>query len=284
MSNSRPDFPRSDSISTAAEAGRNAPEASRSEWRAAAPSRESYLDSLNSRQREAVETLDGPVLVLAGAGVGKTRVLTTRIAHLMSTGRARGHDILAVTFTNKAAAEMRARLETLTGFREITPWMGTFHSIGAKLLRRHAELVGLRPNFTILDTDDQLRLLKQVMKDAEIDEKRWPARAIAAQIDSWKNRGLAPDQAPRSEAAAFANGKGAAVYREYQDRLKALNAVDFGDLLVETLRLLRDNSDLARTLPAPFSLYPGRRISGHQPSCNICGCACSPPAITTSAA
>jgi DNA helicase-2/ATP-dependent DNA helicase PcrA len=248
MSKSRAEFSRSDSVSTGAEAGPNAPPGGSG----APPSRGGYLASLNARQREAVETLDGPVLVLAGAGVGKTRVLTTRIAHLMATGRARGHEILAVTFTNKAASEMRTRLETLTGFREITPWMGTFHAIGAKLLRRHAELVGLKPNFTILDTDDQLRLLKQVMKDADIDEKRWPARAIAAEIDGWKNRGLAPADAPRSEASGLANGKGAALYLDYQTRLKALNAVDFGDLLLETLRLLRDNAELVELYQRRF--------------------------------
>src|ERR1700683_4061683 len=136
-----------------------------------------YLEGLNDEQRRAVETLDGPVLVLAGAGVGKTRVLTTRIAHLLAVGRARGQELLAVTFTNKAAREMRERIEVLTGLHDGLPWMGTFHSIGAKLLRRHAELVGLRPNFTILDTDDQLRLLKQILKAENIDEKRWPARA-----------------------------------------------------------------------------------------------------------
>ena len=220
--------------------------------RSPAEPRARYLENLNPAQLDAVETLDGPVLVLAGAGVGKTRVLTTRIAHLIATGRARGYDILAVTFTNKAAREMQARLETLTGIREIAPWMGTFHSIGAKLLRRHAELVGLKPNFTILDTDDQLRLLKQIMKDADVDEKRWPPRSIASQIDAWKNRGLTPAEAPRNEAVSIANGKGGAIYLEYQTRLKALNAVDFGDLLLETLRLLRDNPDLAEQYQRRF--------------------------------
>jgi DNA helicase-2/ATP-dependent DNA helicase PcrA len=203
-----------------------------------------YLDGLNPEQRRAVEALDGPVLVLAGAGVGKTRVLTTRIAHLLATGRARGHEILAVTFTNKAAREMRERIETLTGILDGLPWMGTFHSIGAKILRRHAELVGLKPNFSILDTDDQLRLLKQALIAADIDEKRWPARALAHQIDAWKNRGLVPDQVPVGESAAFANGAGRALYKAYQERLKTLNAADFGDLLLETLRLFREHSDV----------------------------------------
>ena len=212
--------------------------------RARAPVRAQYLDSLNPEQRRAVETLDGPVLVLAGAGVGKTRVLTTRIAHILSLGRARGQEILAVTFTNKAAREMRVRVEALTGFPDGLPWMGTFHSIGAKLLRRHAELVGLKPNFTILDTDDQLRLLKQLLKAENIDEKRWPARALAGMIDDWKNRALTPADIGARDAAGFANGAGAKLYRDYQERLKTLNAVDFGDLLLESLRLFREHADV----------------------------------------
>ena len=203
-----------------------------------------YLEGLNPEQRDAVEAVEGPVLVLAGAGVGKTRVLTTRIAHLVATFRARGYEILAVTFTNKAAREMRGRIETLTGMYDGFPWMGTFHSIGAKILRRHAELVALKPNFTILDTDDQIRLLKQILKAENIDDKRWPARALAGEIDAWKNRGLDPAHVSASEAAAFANGKGGALYKTYQDRLKTLNAVDFGDLLLESLRLFREHPDV----------------------------------------
>ena len=204
------------------------------------------------------------MLVLAGAGVGKTRVLTTRIAHLVATGRARGYEILAVTFTNKAAREMRERIEALTGIHDGFPWMGTFHSIGAKILRRHAELVGLKPNFTILDTDDQLRLMKQILKAENIDDKRWPARALAGAIDSWKNRGLDPAHVSAGEAAAFANGKGATLYKAYQERLKTLNAVDFGDLLLESLRLLRENPDVLAAISAPPALHPGRRVPGHQ--------------------
>jgi DNA helicase-2/ATP-dependent DNA helicase PcrA len=203
-----------------------------------------YLEALNPAQREAVEALDGPVLVLAGAGVGKTRVLTTRIAHIIATGRARPHEILSVTFTNKAAREMRERIGALTGLVEGMPWMGTFHSIGAKILRRHAELVGLKPNFTILDTDDQIRLLKQALQARNIDDKRWPARALAGQIDAWKNRGLDAAHVPPAEAAAFANGEGATLYALYQSRLKTLNAVDFGDLLLEGLRLLREHAEV----------------------------------------
>ncbi len=204
-----------------------------------------YLTALNPEQREAVETLDGPVLVLAGAGTGKTRVLTTRIAHILATGRARAYEILAVTFTNKAAREMRERVETLVGQgAEAMQWLGTFHAISAKILRRHAELVGLKPNFTILDVDDQIRLLKQVLQAENVDDKRWPARALAQRIDGWKNRGLTPKQVPAGDAASFADGKGAALYALYQERLKVLNAVDFGDLLLESLRLFRENEDV----------------------------------------
>jgi DNA helicase-2/ATP-dependent DNA helicase PcrA len=204
-----------------------------------------YLEGLNSGQRAAVEALDGPVLVLAGAGTGKTRVLTTRIAHILATGRARGSQILAVTFTNKAAREMKSRIGTLIGGAvEGMPWLGTFHAIGVKILRRHHELVGLRSGFTILDTDDQIRLLKQVIEAAGIDKDRWPARQLANLIDSWKNRGLTPDQIPAGESFAFANGKGKDLYTAYQTRLKDLNACDFGDLLLETIRLFREHPDV----------------------------------------
>ena len=211
-----------------------------------------YLEGLNDEQRRAVESLDGPVLILAGAGVGKTRVLTTRIAHIVSTGRARPHEILAVTFTNKAAREMRQRVAVFSGSEQAMPWLGTFHSIGAKILRVHAELVGLRPTFTILDTDDQLRLLKQLLRAENLDDKRWPARALANLIDGWKNRGVDPKSVPASEAAGFAGGKGAALYEAYQERLKALNAVDFGDLLLEPLRLLRENADVLNAFRRRF--------------------------------
>jgi DNA helicase-2/ATP-dependent DNA helicase PcrA len=204
-----------------------------------------YVEALNPEQRAAVEALDGPVLVLAGAGTGKTRVLTTRIAHIIATGRARAHEILAVTFTNKAAREMKERIGALAGpVAEGMPWLGTFHSIGTKILRRHAELVGLKSGFTILDTDDQIRLIKQVLQAENVDDKRWPARQLAILIDGWKNRGLEPARVPAGEAEAFANGKGRALYDFYQRRLKQLNAVDFGDLLLEGLRLLRDNPDV----------------------------------------
>ena len=212
--------------------------------RAAAQPAPTYLNGLNPEQLRAVETLDGPVLVLAGAGTGKTKVLTARIAHLIATGRARPNEILAMTFTNKAAREMKERIGHLVGaVAEGMPWLGTFHSIGTKLLRRHAELVDLRSDFTILDTDDQLRLLKQVIAAEDLDDKRWPARVLASIIDGWKNRALTPEKVPAGEATAFA-GKGGKLYALYQERLKALNAVDFGDLLLETIRLFRDNPEI----------------------------------------
>ena len=206
-----------------------------------------YLKGLNAEQREAVEHLDGPVLVLAGAGTGKTRVLTARIAHLLWTGRARPNEILSVTFTNKAAREMKERVGQLVGgVIEGMPWLGTFHSIGMRILRRHSELVGLSPNFTILDTDDQIRLIKQLIQAERLDEKRWPARQLANQIDGWKNKGLTPEKAPPGEAFAFANGRGIELYAAYQKRLKELNATDFGDLLLENLRLFQENPDILR--------------------------------------
>jgi DNA helicase II / ATP-dependent DNA helicase PcrA len=221
--------------------------------RAAAPGSAAYLAGLNPEQRLAVETLDGPVLVLAGAGTGKTRVLTVRIAHILATSRARPSEILAVTFTNKAAREMKARVgEIVGGVVEGMPWLGTFHSIGVKILRRHAELVGLKPDFTILDVDDQVRLMKQLLDAENIDEKRWPARVLAALIDGWKNRGLSPEQVPAGEAGVFANGKGLKLYKAYQERLKILNAADFGDLLLENIRLFREQPDVLRAYQARF--------------------------------
>ena len=212
-----------------------------------------YLDGLNDEQRRAVEATDGPVLVLAGAGTGKTRVLTTRIAHLIATGKARPFDILSVTFTNKAAREMKHRIGGLIGpAGEGMPWLGTFHSIGTKILRRHAELVGLRSDFTILGMDDQLRLMKQVIVDQNIDEKRWPARALSSAIDGWKNRGLLPEQVPPGEAQAFAFGKGGALYSAYQARLLTLNAADFGDLLLLCLKLWREHPDVLENYQSRF--------------------------------
>jgi DNA helicase-2/ATP-dependent DNA helicase PcrA len=211
---------------------------------AGAAPRTPYLDDLNPAQRQAVEALDGPVLMLAGAGTGKTKALTARIAHLLATGRARPNEILAVTFTNKAAREMRERIGRMVGEAvEGMPWLGTFHSVGVKLLRRHAELVGLRSNFTILDTDDQIRLLKQLIVAAGIDEKRWPARTLSHVIDGWKNRAVTPDNIPAADVAAF-DHKGVDLYAAYQARLRDLNAVDFGDLLLHCIRIFREHEDV----------------------------------------
>ncbi len=203
-----------------------------------------YLDELNPAQRDAVERLDGPVLMLAGAGTGKTKALTARIAHLLSTARARPNEILSVTFTNKAAREMKDRVGRLLGQpAEGMPWLGTFHSICVKLLRRHAELAGLKSNFTILDTDDQLRLLKQLIQAANIDDKRWPARMLAGIIDDWKNRALTPDKVPAADAGAY-NNKGIELYAQYQVRLRELNAVDFGDLLLHMVTIFQTHQDV----------------------------------------
>jgi DNA helicase-2/ATP-dependent DNA helicase PcrA len=205
-----------------------------------------YLDDLNPAQREAVEALDGPVLMLAGAGTGKTKALTTRLVHLLNTGRARPNEILSVTFTNKAAREMKLRVGRLLGETvEGMPWLGTFHSICVKLLRRHAELVDLKSNFTILDTDDQLRLLKQLVQAAGIDDKRWPARQLAGVIDHWKNRAWTPEKVPAGEASAY-DGKGVALYRQYQERLRELNAVDFGDLLLHMVVIFQTHEDVLK--------------------------------------
>ncbi|MFQ5534999.1 MAG: ATP-dependent helicase [Sphingomonadales bacterium] len=217
------------------------------------PAATPYLDALNPAQREAVEALDGPVLVLAGAGTGKTRVLTTRLAHLLAAGRCRPWEVLAVTFTNKAAREMHERVGAVIGPpAEDVNWLGTFHAIGSRILRRHAELVGLKSDFTILGTDDQLRLLKQLISAANIDEKRWPAKALAHVIDGWKNRGLTPDQLQDADGHAYADGRGKALYTAYQGRLRTLNAVDFGDLLLHGLTLLQNNTDILRQYQSRF--------------------------------
>ncbi|MFT4149583.1 MAG: UvrD-helicase domain-containing protein [Paracoccaceae bacterium] len=215
-----------------------------------------YMAGLNPPQREAVEATEGPVLMLAGAGTGKTRALTARIAHILTLGLARPNEVLAVTFTNKAAREMKDRVARLLGHVEGMPWMGTFHSLSVRILRRHAELITrplpggnfgevqhLKPNFTILDTDDQLRLLKQLIQASNIDEKRWPPRMLAGIIDDWKNRALTPERVPSNEVAAF-NNRGTELYAAYQDRLLALNATDFGDLLLHCVTLFQKHPDV----------------------------------------
>jgi DNA helicase-2/ATP-dependent DNA helicase PcrA len=204
-----------------------------------------YLEGLNPEQRAAVEATEGPVLVLAGAGTGKTRVLTTRLAHILATGKAKPWELLVVTFTNKAAREMRERITHIIGpAAEGLRWLGTFHSVAAQILRRNAELVGLKSNFTILDTDDQERLIKQVLEAENVDAKRWTPKAMAGLIDHWKNRGWTPDRLPPQEGKEFAGGKGQTLYRLYQERLRVLNACDFGDLLLHNLTIFMSNPDV----------------------------------------
>ncbi len=203
--------------------------------------RPSYLDGLNEPQRQAVETTDGPLLVLAGAGTGKTRVLTTRLAHILSTGKAWPSQILAVTFTNKAAQEMKHRVSALSGGAPVEGWwLGTFHSLAARMLRRHADLVGLSSGFTILDTDDQIRLIKQLMEERNLDTKKWPPKQIAWHIERWKDRGLKPSEVRGEEGAGAADGHILALYSRYQERLRQVNACDFGDLLLHMISILKD--------------------------------------------
>ena len=209
-----------------------------------AAQRFAYLDGLNPTQRAAVEALDGPVLVLAGAGTGKTRVLTTRLAHLLMTRRAAAFQILAVTFTNKAAREMRERVAHLVGIEPEGWWLGTFHALAARILRRHAELVGLKSNFTILDTDDQVRLIKQLLAAENIDSKKWPPRQVLGAIERWKDRGLTPDRLGDADGGDVAGGRVVAIYRAYQERLRTLNACDFGDLLLHNLAIFQNHPDV----------------------------------------
>ncbi|MEM6649179.1 MAG: UvrD-helicase domain-containing protein [Pseudomonadota bacterium] len=204
-----------------------------------------YLEGLNPPQQEAVLTTEGPVLMLAGAGTGKTRALTTRIAHLLVTQKATPWQVLAVTFTNKAAREMKERIGQLVGETvEGMQWLGTFHSVGAQILRRHAEVVGLKSSFTIIDTDDQIRLCKQVIEAAGLDEKRWTGRGLAGLIDGWKNSGLPPMSVPKDDAYCFGDGKAIDLYKDYQSRLISLNAADFGDLLIHNLTIFQNHPDI----------------------------------------
>lgn len=212
-----------------------------------------YLENLNPEQRQAVLNTEGSLLVLAGAGTGKTRVLTTRLSHILRSGLASPQQILAVTFTNKAAREMKTRIGELIGETvEGMPWLGTFHSTGAKILRRHAELINLKNNFTILDSDDVIRLLKQVIQAEGLDDKRWPARNFAMMIDSWKNQGLSPEHISENDSHSFGNGMGRTLYRNYQDRLKSLNACDFGDLLLHSISLFQYNPDILHEYHSKF--------------------------------
>ena len=205
-----------------------------------------YLSALNEGQRSAVEALEGPVLVLAGAGTGKTRVLTTRLAHLLITGKARSPgEILSVTFTNKAAREMKDRVAALLNLPSVEGWwLGTFHAIAVRILRRNPEAVGLKSNFTILDTDDQIRLVKQLLRAENVDEKKWPARAMLAIFERWKDRGLTPERVSAGDAGDFARGRAVELYKAYQERLRTLNACDFGDLMLHNLTIFQNEPEV----------------------------------------
>jgi len=214
---------------------------------------DSLLQSLNPPQREAVETSEGPLLVLAGAGTGKTKVLTSRLAYLLMQRRAGPGQILAVTFTNKAAKEMRERVAAILGFVSDNWWIGTFHALAARILRSHAELVGLKPNFSILDFDDQIRLMKQIISAEQLDSKRWPARLLLGVIERWKDRGLGPEKiAANDPQSGYANGRMLDIYRLYQERLRVLNACDFGDLLLHNLSLFIQQPDIAKRWQEKF--------------------------------
>ncbi len=200
-----------------------------------------YLDGLNDAQRSAVEAIDGPVLVLAGAGTGKTRVLTTRLAHILDSNAAFPGQILAVTFTNKAAQEMKDRVSSMLGGLPVEGWwLGTFHALNARMLRRHADLVGLSSNFSIIDPDDQIRLLKQLMEAAGIDVKKWPAKGASSIIERWKDQALTPDQISAADAGEFADGRILDIYKTYQKRLREINACDFGDLILHMITIFKD--------------------------------------------
>jgi DNA helicase-2/ATP-dependent DNA helicase PcrA len=200
---------------------------------------------LNEVQKEAVLHDDGPLLVLAGAGTGKTGVLTTRLARILMENMALPGEILSVTFTNKAANEMKSRVGNLIGDMVTgLKWLGTFHSIGAQILRQYPEKVGLKNGFIILDTDDQLRLLKQIIREENIDDKKWSAKGLLSLIDKWKNKGLSPNQISSDDGDYFANGKGKVLYQKYQEQLKFFNAADFGDLILECIRLFNENPDI----------------------------------------
>jgi DNA helicase-2/ATP-dependent DNA helicase PcrA len=203
-----------------------------------------WLDGLNSAQQEAVQALNGPLLVLSGAGTGKTRVLIARLAELVATDTAKPWNILVVTFTNKAAREMKMRVANMVGPMAEQVWLGTFHALAARMLRRHADLVGLRPDFTILDADDQTRLLKQLLEAKDVDTKRWPARMLGGVISRWKDRGLTPEKVGVAEVGDLANGQMREIYADYQVRLLALNAADFGDLLLHVLTILQNHPDV----------------------------------------
>ena len=213
-----------------------------------------FID-LNEPQKEAVKSLEGPLLVLSGAGTGKTRVLTARLANLLYSKTTRPWNILAVTFTNKAAKEMRIRLESLIGPSANSVWLGTFHSIAARILRENAELVGLTSNYTIITPDDQVRLLKQIMLDDDIDVKKFTPKAISNLIGGWKDKGQKPEDVDNSSNDYFASGKAINIYKTYQARLNTLNSADFGDLLLYNLIIFSDHPDILTQYHSKLSYF-----------------------------
>ena len=226
-----------------------------------------WLEDLNPEQREAVKESEGPVLVLSGAGTGKTRVLITRLAYMLAEGKARPWQILSVTFTNRAAREMRERVTELVGPTAEDIWLGTFHAICVKILRRHGELVGLKSNFTILDSDDQLRLLKQIMEAANIDSKKWPAQGLMGIIQHWKDQGLTPERVSNIAGRNYAAGRSIQLYQAYQERLKTLNASDFGDLILHCLTIFKKSTDVLSVYQEKFH-YEYTQTDAYQPSSN----------------
>ncbi|MEL0185222.1 MAG: UvrD-helicase domain-containing protein [Hyphomicrobiales bacterium] len=212
-----------------------------------------YLSYLNEQQKEAVLHTEGPLLILAGAGTGKTSVLTSRLAHIIHNKLAFPNNILAVTFTNKAAKEMQFRIGNIIGNAvEGMNWLGTFHSIGTKLLRMHAELVHLKSDFTILDTDDQLKVIKEVIRLLDIDEKQFPPRLFLSFIDQCKNKGLSPENVKTHMDLDSIHEKSLEVYKNYQQRLKTLNSADFGDLLMLPLHILKENEAILNKFQSIF--------------------------------
>ncbi len=203
-----------------------------------------FLKDLNEAQKEAVTYLNGPLLIVAGAGSGKTKVLTSRIANIISKKKAFPNQILAVTFTNKAAKEMQNRVSTLLGSEAIgLSWLGTFHSICAKILRKHASAVNLNSNFTIIDTDDQIRLIKNICKSENIDIKQLSPRYVLAIIDRWKNKGQYPDEVVINNKDIYEK-KVLPVYKIYQQKLLGLNVCDFGDLILHSVKIFENNKDI----------------------------------------
>ena len=199
-----------------------------------------YLESLNPLQYESVCSTEGPNLIIAGAGTGKTKVLTTRVAHIIDNNLAFPSQILCVTFTNKAAREMSERVQKLVSQNmEKMPWMGTFHSIGAKIIRNHAEVIGLKKSFTILDKDDQLSLIKQIIKAENLDQSQFSPKLIQSKIDHWKNKAFNPNDIKSESLDNLVDEKSLSIYKIYQARLFEINCLDFGDLLLQCINLFK---------------------------------------------